>query len=126
MSNAVYYQDKWVTITDKVLVTPQKTYELSSISGLAIRYRGAAVFHIIVCLISAVSLFIFFSSGNPDPLPRVVWGAFFIFSAANLLYFGHRKLIAYFAGGTSTVLIAGVTYPQGQAIMHAFTLAKNS
>jgi hypothetical protein len=126
MGNTVYYQDKWVTITDKVVVTPQKTYDLSTISGLSIRYRVSAFVVVIIFLLSTIYLLLYFASGNPDPLPLVVGGSVFTIYGGSLLYFGHRKLIAYFAGAGSTVLITGVTYAQGQAIMYAFTLAKNS
>ena len=125
MSNQVYYQDKWVTITNKVIVTPQKTYDLSSISGLAIRYRAAAVSNIIVFLLAAGYLAIWLRSGEFAPLPYLIGGAIFVIYGGALLFFGHRKLLAYFANGGSTVFITGVTYKQGQAIMHAFTLAKN-
>jgi hypothetical protein len=35
MSTNVYYQDGKVTITDKVIVTKEATYQLSAITGLA-------------------------------------------------------------------------------------------
>jgi hypothetical protein len=127
MTSQVYYQDGKVTITDKVIVTKEKTYQLSSIAGLSsvtqIRY---IVISLMMGPLFAISVNYDVSSGLDPGFAVVVAlvGLGTIYGIVSL--FPTRKLMASLASGGRTVLVGRISKSRAQAIMYAFTLAKNA
>jgi hypothetical protein len=127
MSDQVFYQDGRVTITDKVIVTKKKVYELSSIAGLSSEIKiSYIIFTVIVAALFVLSVNNDLKDGVDLRFtiagPFIVLGA--IYGIVSL--FPTRKLMASLAAGGRVVLVGGISKSRAQAIMYAFTLAKNA
>jgi hypothetical protein len=118
MSGQVYYQDGKITITDKVIVTENKTYDLSAVSGLSIKYIPL---YLVAAFLTV--FFIVMAILDGDPIFRAIIAVFLI-----IVIFHPRKhrLVATFSNGNTVFLFRDINGGKAREIMHAFTLAKNS
>ncbi len=126
MIDKVYYQDGKVTITDKVIVTKDNTFELSSISGLSSKVH---IFYVLLPiwfgLVLIVGLQKDFERGTPAIF--ILFGLVVLSALVGLAYlFPTRKLVANLRNGGTATLVDNIYRSRAQAIMYAFTLAKNT
>lgn len=117
MSNQVFYESPKITITDQVLVTKNRTYQMSNLSGLWSKFSTGAIAFIIFAVVATL-----IAASTLDPIFVLVaslsWFA--------LIFLPKRKLIITLTSGNNVVLFSDIGTEKALEIMHAFTLAKNS